>query len=74
MAAAGTTDPVIGPADVPIEAGNVTIVYAIGSLEDDTLGVAVQTIPVGVEAAAETPDSCPGPGARRPGPERRERR
>ena len=44
VAAAGTTDPVIGPADVPVVAGQVTIVYAIGSLEDDTLGVVVQTI------------------------------
>ena len=71
MTAAGATDPVIGPADVPVEEGNVTIVYAIGSLEGDTLGVAVQTLQVGVEAAAE-PDH--GRGPRRPGPERGERR
>ena len=51
VAAAGTTDPVIGPADVPVVAGQVTIVYAIGSLEEQTLGVLVQTIEVG-EAAA----------------------
>ena len=43
VTAAGATDPVIGPADVPVEEGNVTIVYAIGSLEADTLGVAVQS-------------------------------
>ena len=34
VAAAGTTDPVIGPVDVPVVAGQVTIVYAIGSLEE----------------------------------------
>lgn len=54
VAATGTTDPVIGPADVPVVAGQVTIVYAIGSLEDDTLGVVVQTISVGEEAGGET--------------------
>lgn len=55
VAAAGTTEAVIGPVDVPVVAGQVTIVYAIGSLEDGTLGAAVQTITVGEEAAEETP-------------------
>ena len=68
MTAAGATDPVIGPADVPVEEGNVTIVYAIGSLEDDTLGVAVQTLEVGVEAAARP---RPRPRPRRPPPRSR---
>ena len=31
VALAGTTDPVIGPADVPVEEGKATIVYAWGS-------------------------------------------
>jgi hypothetical protein len=53
VAAAGTTDPVIGPADVPVVEGQVTIVYAWGSLEADNLAVAVQTIDVGTEAPAE---------------------
>jgi len=44
VAAAGTTDPVIGPADIPVEEGVSTIVYAWGSLEDDSLAVATQTI------------------------------
>jgi hypothetical protein len=44
VAATGTTDPVIGPADVPVAEGQATIVYAIGSLDDDNLGVLVQTI------------------------------
>ena len=44
MAAAGTTDPVIGPADVTVEGGKNTIVYAWGSLADGTLDVAVQVV------------------------------
>ena len=44
VAAAGTTDPVIGPADVTVAEGKTTIVYAWGSLEDDNLKLAVQTI------------------------------
>ncbi len=64
VAAAGTTEPVIGPADVPVVAGQVTIVYAIGSLEDDTLGVVVQTITVGEAAGEETTTTtaAPAPG------------
>jgi hypothetical protein len=64
VAAAGTTEPVIGPADVPVVAGQATIVYAIGSLEDETLGVLVQTLQVGEEAAAPTtaaPTTAPVP-------------
>jgi hypothetical protein len=59
VAAAGTTDPVIGPADVPVVAGQVTIVYAIGSLEDESLGVLVQTLTVGEEAAAGATTTAP---------------
>ncbi len=44
VAATGTTDPVIGPADVAIQEGVNTIVYAWGSLDDDNLALAVQTI------------------------------
>jgi hypothetical protein len=54
VAAAGTTTPVIGPADVPVVAGQVTVVYAIGSLTGQSLGVAVQTIDVGQQAAEST--------------------
>ncbi len=56
VAATGTTEPVIGPVDVAVQEGVNTIVYAIGSLEDDTLDLAVQTIsglatpPAGVPA------------------------
>jgi hypothetical protein len=38
VAAAGTTDPVLRPTDLELEAGTAYFVYAIGSLEDDTLG------------------------------------
>lgn len=44
IAATGTTEPVIGPVDVDVAEGVNTIVYAWGSLEDDNLDVAVQTI------------------------------
>ena len=44
VAAAGTTDPVIGPADVPVVEGQATIVYAVGSAEAGNLDVLVQTI------------------------------
>ena len=44
VAATGTTDPVIGPADVAVKEGVNTIVYAWGSLADSNLALAVQTI------------------------------
>jgi len=47
VALAGTTAPVIGPADVPVEDGKLTIVYAWGSAADANLAVAVQSITVG---------------------------
>lgn len=56
VALAGETDPVIGPADVDLAEGVNTIVYAIGSAEDDNLELVVQTItglhdaPDGVES------------------------
>ncbi|WP_402463395.1 DUF4397 domain-containing protein [Isoptericola aurantiacus] len=44
VAAAGTTDPVIGPADVDVAEGVTTIAYAWGSLDDDNLALATQTV------------------------------
>jgi hypothetical protein len=44
VAAAGTTGALIGPADIPVTAGKNTIVYAWGSLKDNTLKVAVQVV------------------------------
>ncbi len=55
VAAAGTTDPVIGPADVAVNEGALTIVYAWGSLEDDNLALAVQTI----DGLHSLPDGVP---------------
>lgn len=71
VAATGTTDPVIGPADVTVTAGSDTIVYAWGSLDDGNLALATQTIsglggsPNGVPAgnaglvATNSPDVAP---------------
>ncbi|HEX6255782.1 MAG TPA: DUF4397 domain-containing protein [Euzebyales bacterium] len=56
VALAGTTDPVLGPADVDLAEGVNTIIYAIGSAEEGTLDLLVQTIsglhgdPDGVES------------------------
>lgn len=71
VAATGTTDPVIGPAPVDVAEGVNTIVYAWGSLEDDNLDLAVQTIdglhstPGGVPAgsAGLAATNAPGTGA-----------
>lgn len=67
VALTGTTDPVIGPADVAIAEGVNTIVYAWGSAADGNLALFVQTIgglhstPGGVDAGtaglAADPDS-----------------
>lgn len=72
VAAAGTTEPVIGPADVDVAEGVNTIVYAWGSLEDDNLDLAVQTItglhstpegvPAGVAGLAATNAPSGGSG------------
>lgn len=56
VAAAGTTTPVIGPADVTVAEGTSTIVYAWGSLADNNLQLAVQTI----EGLHSSPGSVPG--------------
>lgn len=44
VAATGTTEPVLGPADVEVQDGVSTIVYAWGSLADENLALAAQTI------------------------------
>jgi hypothetical protein len=59
VAATGTTDPVIGPADVNVTEGTNTIVYAWGSLEDDNLALAVQTI----DGLHSSPGSVPAGSA-----------
>jgi hypothetical protein len=69
VTAAGDTKALIGPADVAVKEGVNTIVYAWGSLKDDNLDLAVQTIsglhsgPGGVNAGevglAADPDPLP---------------
>ena len=59
VAAAGTTDPVIGPAPVEVQEGVLTIVYAWGSLEDDNLDLAVQTL-TGLHSAPDGVNSGTG--------------
>lgn len=59
VAATGTTDPVIGPADVAVAEGANTIVYAWGSLEGDSLDLAVQTI----DGLHSNPDGVPAGNA-----------
>lgn len=49
---AGETDPVLGPADVTLDEGTATYVYAIGSAEEGSLDLLVQTIG-GLHAAPE---------------------
>src|SRR4029079_2876377 len=44
VAAAGSTDPVIGPADVDLKEGTATFVHAIGSLQDKSLGLVSFTV------------------------------
>jgi len=59
VAAAGTTAPVIGPADVTVAEGTNTIVYAWGSLADKNLALAVQTI----DGLHSNPDGVPAGSA-----------
>jgi hypothetical protein len=69
VALAGETEPVIGPADVDVMDGVLTVVYAWGSAEDENLELAVQTIeglhsdPNGVNTgtAGLAADSDPAP-------------
>ncbi|MBO3090001.1 DUF4397 domain-containing protein [Cellulomonas dongxiuzhuiae] len=57
VVAAGTTEPaLLGPADVPVTEGALTVVYAWGSLEAGNLAIATQSVtglhsdPAGVQA------------------------
>jgi hypothetical protein len=58
VAAAGTTDPVIGPADVNLAEGTATFVHAVGSLQNQNLGLVSFTVsnlhssPSGVSSGA----------------------
>ena len=71
VAAAGTTEPVIGPADLDLKEGTATFVHAIGSLQDSTLGLVAFTVsdlhsaPSGVPSGA--PSGAPLTAAHRRG-------
>jgi hypothetical protein len=65
VALAGTTAPVIGPADVAIQDGVLTIVYAWGSAEDQNLALAVQTVTVGHTNPGGVPSGTAGYAAER---------
>jgi Domain of unknown function (DUF4397) len=70
VAAAGTTEPVIGPADLDLKEGTATYVHAIGSLSDKTLGLVAVTVselhsapsgvPSGAPSGAPSDDGLPG--------------
>jgi hypothetical protein len=60
VAAAGTTDPVIGPVDLPVQSGQTLVVYAIGSLEGDTLTAVTQSYASGGAAAPSSVNAGTG--------------
>lgn len=70
VAAAGTTDPVIGPADVDLAEGTATFVHAVGSLDKKNLALVSFTVsnlhssPSGVDSGAPSgapsQDDLPG--------------
>lgn len=53
VALAGTSTPVLGPTNLTLAAGKVTIVYAIGSAPDKTMGLVTQTIPGSLPTGAQ---------------------
>jgi hypothetical protein len=59
VAAAGTTDPVIGPADLTLEEGTTTFVHAIGSLQQDSLALVTFTVGGGDSAPHGVPAGAP---------------
>lgn len=66
VVAAGTTEPVVlGPADVPVQDGVLTIAYAWGSLEDETLALATQNITVRHSTPGTVPSGTAGYAAER---------
>ena len=70
VAAAGTTDPVIGPADVNLAEGTATFVHAVGSLQNQNLALVSFTVsnlhsspsgvPSGAPSGAPAQDGVPG--------------
>lgn len=62
VVAAGTDTVVLGPADVPLTDGSLTVVYAWGSLDADNLALATQSVELGMAP------SLPHTGAEGPAP------
>jgi hypothetical protein len=61
VVAAGTTEPVVlGPADVAVQDGVLTIAYAWGSLEAGNLALATQNVTVGHTAPGGVPSGTAG--------------
>ena len=67
VAAAGTTDPVIGPADLDLQEGTATFVHAIGSLQDNTLGLVVVTVDGLHSSPSGVPSGAPSGAPFEPG-------
>ncbi len=59
VADAGTTEPVLGPADLDLKEGTATFVHAIGSLQDKTLGLVVVTVSDLHSAPGGVPSGAP---------------
>jgi hypothetical protein len=68
VAAAGTTKPVIGPVDLPVESGRTLVVYAIGSLEGGSLTAVTQSYASGGGAAPSSVNAGTGGQAADGGP------
>lgn len=60
VALTGTTDPAIGPADVTIQEGVNTLVYAVSDLEGTEFDLVVQEIEVGAAAVDGVPAGAAG--------------
>jgi len=63
VAAAGTTDPVIGPVDLPLKGGSTLIVYAVGSLEGGNLTAVTQSYASGARSPHGVAAGTGGQGA-----------
>jgi hypothetical protein len=59
VAAAGTTEPVIGPADLTLAEGTTTFVHAIGSLDQRNLELVTFTVGGGGSAPHGVPSGAP---------------
>ena len=65
VAAAGTTDPVIGPADVDLKEGTATFVHAIGKLDGGKLSLVSFTVSDLHSSPSGVPSGAPSGRSRR---------